>query len=281
MIIAALVVVYLIAIWAGWPQATTTKIVAQEQSQSGAMNHDQPAPPPLYTIIPFVLLLAAIAVLPLLPATAHRWESNLYRFYVAAALAAISLAYYLFLHPTPIVGHFPTPHLSWTIDGETLHWGTVGDLLANALLQEYLPFIVLLFSLFTICGGIRIEGDLRARALTNTAFLGDRRGAGQLHRHHRRGDGADSPAVAHQPRAEARRAYGRVFHLHRLQLRRMPVAAGRSAAVSRLPAGRAVPVDADAVERVAIAQRPAVGDLLPVGSLLFPPPRSAARYRPR
>ncbi len=171
-IVAALVVAYLIALGAGWPQTVTEKIVAGEQSQPGATNHDEPPPPPLYTILPFVLLLAAIALLPLLPATAHRWESNLYRFYVAAGLAAISLAYYLFLHPTPIIGHFPTHHLSWTSDGETLHWGTVGDLLANSLLQEYLPFIVLLFALFTICGGIRIEGDLRARALTNTAFLG-------------------------------------------------------------------------------------------------------------
>ncbi len=44
-------------------------------------------------------------------------------------------------------------------------------MLANAILSEYVPFIVLLFSLYTISGGIRIEGDLPAHPVTNTAFL--------------------------------------------------------------------------------------------------------------
>ena len=39
------------------------------------------------------------------------------------------------------------------------------------MLAEYVPFIVLLFSLYTISGGIRLEGDLPAHPLTNTAFL--------------------------------------------------------------------------------------------------------------
>jgi Na+/H+ antiporter NhaD/arsenite permease-like protein len=43
--------------------------------------------------------------------------------------------------------------------------------LSNAVLNEYLPFIILLFSLYTIAGGIRIEGDLPAHPLTNTLFL--------------------------------------------------------------------------------------------------------------
>ena len=33
------------------------------------------------------------------------------------------------------------------------------------------PFIVLLFSLYVISGGIRLSGDLAARPLTNTIFL--------------------------------------------------------------------------------------------------------------
>ena len=44
-------------------------------------------------------------------------------------------------------------------------------ILENAILQEYVPFIVLLFSLYTISGGIRIEGDLQADPLTNAAFM--------------------------------------------------------------------------------------------------------------
>ena len=42
-------------------------------------------------MIPFVLLLAGIAVLPLIPATAHWWESNLNRFKVAGGLALVTL----------------------------------------------------------------------------------------------------------------------------------------------------------------------------------------------
>ena len=49
--------------------------------------------------------------------------------------------------------------------------GSAGTVLSNAILNEYLPFIILLFSLYTITGGIRIEGDLPAHPLTNTLFL--------------------------------------------------------------------------------------------------------------
>ena len=41
----------------------------------------------------------------------------------------------------------------------------------NAIFDEFLPFIVLLFSLYTISGGIRIEGDLPAHPLTNSLFI--------------------------------------------------------------------------------------------------------------
>jgi Na+/H+ antiporter NhaD/arsenite permease-like protein len=41
----------------------------------------------------------------------------------------------------------------------------------NAIFNEYIPFIVLLFSLYTIAGGIRVQGDLRAHSLTNTVFI--------------------------------------------------------------------------------------------------------------
>ncbi|HMP08099.1 MAG TPA: sodium:proton antiporter, partial [Lacipirellulaceae bacterium] len=47
----------------------------------------------------------------------------------------------------------------------------VATVLANSLLSEFIPFIVLLFSLYTIAGGIRISGDLRANPMTNAAFM--------------------------------------------------------------------------------------------------------------
>ena len=50
--------------------------------------------------------------------------------------------------------------------------GVAWAIFQNAIFNEFAPFIVLLFSLYTICGGIRIEGDLPAHPLTNSAFIG-------------------------------------------------------------------------------------------------------------
>ncbi|MGQ9606099.1 MAG: sodium:proton antiporter [Thermogutta sp.] len=126
--------------------------------------------PPYWMVAPFVALLLVIAVFPLLPWTEHWWESNLHRFYVAAALAAVTLAYYLFVYPHPVEGHWPAHYVSQP-SASGLHWGNTWAVFANAVLGEYVPFIVLLFSLYTISGGIRIEGDLRAKPAVNTAII--------------------------------------------------------------------------------------------------------------
>jgi len=136
---------------------------AEDASHVGTQLH-----PDYWMVIPFVLLLGAIAVLPLIPATEHWWESNLHRFYVAAVLAVLTLFYYLFLHAGPIEAHWPVHDVvSHTEGGLKLAW----TVLANGILNEYIPFIMLLFSLYTISGGIRLEGDLRAHPLTNSAFI--------------------------------------------------------------------------------------------------------------
>lgn len=126
--------------------------------------------PPLWTVIPFVILLLAIAVLPLIPATAHWWEHNRNRFLVALSLAAVMLVYYLFFHEHPIEAHWPAHHYTRPDPTGPNLWET-WDVFANAILSEYVPFIVLLFSLYTISGGIRLEGDLPAHPVTNTIFL--------------------------------------------------------------------------------------------------------------
>jgi Na+/H+ antiporter NhaD/arsenite permease-like protein len=167
--IAAVVIAYGCAAIAGWPQAATEQITGHNPA---AAAHATPEPPPAWTVVPFILLLGAIAIFPLLNKTKHWWESNLSRFYVAAILAAIVVLYYLFFHNEPIVAHFPAHHLSVVAGGEAVHLDTVSKLLGNALLNEYVPFMTLLFSLYTICGGIRIEGDLPAHPLTNTVFIG-------------------------------------------------------------------------------------------------------------
>ncbi|MEM6799119.1 MAG: sodium:proton antiporter, partial [Planctomycetota bacterium] len=132
--------------------------------------HAEGAAPAMWTVIPFVLLLGSIAVLPLIPFTEHWWESNTNRFKVAAGLALVTLSYYAFLHDAPIEGHFPA-HYEAQSTGAAFEWGFVKTILGNAILNEFIPFIVLLFSLYTISGGIRIEGDLQATPSTNASFM--------------------------------------------------------------------------------------------------------------
>jgi Na+/H+ antiporter NhaD/arsenite permease-like protein len=157
---------YLLAAAFHLPQHGTALVVAGGSHASNAPTEH----PPYWMVTPFVLLLGAIAVLPLIPTTAHWWESNLHRFYVAGGLAALTLLYYLTLHAQPIAAHWPASH-DVLPSPSGLNLSQTAAVLANALLSEYVPFIILLFSLYTISGGIRIEGDLPAHPVVNVAFL--------------------------------------------------------------------------------------------------------------
>jgi Na+/H+ antiporter NhaD/arsenite permease-like protein len=100
-----------------------------------------PAPLPLYTVLPFVAMLLAIALFPLwLP---HWWESNRSKLVVSAVLGAPVLVLYLSRLPEALV------HMA-------------GD---------YVSFIILLAGLYVIAGGVVLRGDLEATPRVNTAFL--------------------------------------------------------------------------------------------------------------
>lgn len=175
--IALVVVAYGITLAMGWPQRGTRAIVASaHEHEAHADEHADETPhqataPPLWTVTPFVLMLGAIAVFPLLHFTEHWWHSNLNRFKVAIGLAALTLLYYFVLHRQPVEGHWPAHHVVPPADS-VFQLGIVRAVLENAILNEYIPFIVLLFSLYTISGGIRISGDLQANPLTNALFMG-------------------------------------------------------------------------------------------------------------
>ena len=143
---------------------------AASEGQQGGHGDTHIEPPPLWTVIPFTLLLGAIAVLPLLPWTEHWWENNKSRFLVAAILGILTLAYYLFLHEAAVEAHWPG-HSVVQHNESGLNHNVALAVLNNAILGEYIPFIVLLFSLYTISGGIRIEGDLPAHPKTNAIFI--------------------------------------------------------------------------------------------------------------
>jgi Na+/H+ antiporter NhaD/arsenite permease-like protein len=117
--------------------------------------------PSLLWISPFVVLLLAIAILPLIPRTSHWWEHNRNKLIIALSLGAITLLYYQFRgYGTGHGEHASLPG-----------WPTVSGVLHHAVLAEYVPFISLLFSLYVISGGICVKGDIPAHPRTNVAFL--------------------------------------------------------------------------------------------------------------
>ncbi|OGC96696.1 MAG: sodium:proton antiporter [candidate division Zixibacteria bacterium RBG_16_53_22] len=97
--------------------------------------------PPLYTGIPFIVLLLAIAILPL---AAHKfWDKNRNKAIITAIIGIPALIY--------LLGHY---------QAEMFH-----------NIRDYFSFIILLGSLFIISGGILLTGDLRATPKVNTLFL--------------------------------------------------------------------------------------------------------------
>jgi Na+/H+ antiporter NhaD/arsenite permease-like protein len=98
-------------------------------------------PLPLYTILPFVAMLLAIAVCPLW--VPHWWESNRRKLYVSCALGLPVVALYVARRPAALL----------------------------LVAEEYVAFILLLTGLYVVAGGLRLSGDLEATPITNTAFL--------------------------------------------------------------------------------------------------------------
>ncbi len=169
--IAALLLLYGAAALAGWPQYGRDLLVQAQATHATAPEvHAGTSPPPL-TVLPFCLLLASIAILPLTNHMSHWWEHNSSKLLVAGSLALITLAYYAFWHRHPVDVHFPT-HSVVVPAAAGPSWGIAIAVLINAMLSEYAPFIVLLFALYVITGGVRIEGDLVATPGVNTVFLG-------------------------------------------------------------------------------------------------------------
>ncbi len=99
----------------------------------------------LWWALPFAGMLLSIALMPLL--AAHFWHQHFGKVSLAWALSFLG----------PFALQFGVP--------ETLHQ------LAHTLLLEYLPFIVVLFTLFTISGGICVRGNLHGSPAMNTCLL--------------------------------------------------------------------------------------------------------------
>ena len=98
--------------------------------------------PSVIWILPFALLLLGIAIVPLV--APHFWDSNLRKLGVSVVLGAPVLWLYA-VHAPAAIAHSAT---------------------------DYVSFMILLASLFIISGGVLMDGDLEARPLINTTFLG-------------------------------------------------------------------------------------------------------------
>ncbi|MBM3117648.1 sodium:proton antiporter [Jeongeupia naejangsanensis] len=95
--------------------------------------------------LPFVGILLSIALFPLL--APHFWHSHFGKIAGFWALA--------FLVPFAVV----------------FGPGNAGAVIAHALIDEYIPFILLLFALYTVSGGILVWGNLHGSPKVNTAIL--------------------------------------------------------------------------------------------------------------
>ena len=137
-----------VAILAG---ALVVAMLIKENLFGHAAEHVDNELPPLWQVgvVPFVAVLGCIAVLPLIRATEHWWHSNLNKFGVSMVIGGLTLVYYTVAQGVE----------------------SIPQVLDHAVLGEYTPFIVLLFSLYVISGGISLKGDLAAHPITNTTFL--------------------------------------------------------------------------------------------------------------
>lgn len=105
--------------------------------------------PSAWAVFPFVGILLVIALFPILETTSHWWERNRNKLVVSLAFGGLTLLYYA---------------IAYTL-------GKSADVLIHTVTHEFIPFIVLLLSLFVTSGGISLKGDLPTRPATNTAFL--------------------------------------------------------------------------------------------------------------
>ena len=96
-----------------------------------------------WSLIPFGLMLLTIAVAPLI--VNEWWDKNMHKLAVVILLAI----------PTAVL----------------LVMGGMWENVEHQILNDYIPFIVLLLALYVITGGIHLSGDIQAKPWVNTLLL--------------------------------------------------------------------------------------------------------------
>ena len=115
---------------------------AESQGHGGHINLGEVLP--LWSCIPFACMLLSIALFPLLaPKFWHHHFGKVSAFWAACLGIPFLIAF------------------KWTAVYEILH----------IILADYVPFIILLWALFTISGGIMLKGTLRGTPIVNTIMI--------------------------------------------------------------------------------------------------------------
>ena len=99
---------------------------------------------PLYSCLPFACMLLSIALLPLVAGTFWHHHFGKISAFWAACLAI------------PFIAVFR---------GQAIHQ------ILHIILADYVPFIILLWALFTVSGGILLKGSLRGSPIVNTLII--------------------------------------------------------------------------------------------------------------
>jgi Na+/H+ antiporter NhaD/arsenite permease-like protein len=128
---------------------TAHKPEAAKESQAALVQHDVQEELgkklPYWSVIPFVAILLCIALIPLF--LGHWWEPNFNKGIITVVCSIPVFIYLVFSGP-------------------------LGQEALIEVIQEYYAFIMLLVALFTISGGIYVEGNLKGTPTINTVFLG-------------------------------------------------------------------------------------------------------------
>ncbi len=126
-------------------ESTTEAVSPASSEEHGAEGHvNLGANLPLWSCIPFVGILLSIALFPLF--APHFWHHHFPK--VSAFWALVLAIPFLLVYGSDAVG-------------EILH----------IYILDYIPFIILLWSLYTISGGILLRGTLVGTPLVNTAMI--------------------------------------------------------------------------------------------------------------
>jgi Na+/H+ antiporter NhaD/arsenite permease-like protein len=106
--------------------------------------HDMGSELPLWSIIPFAGILLSIAVFPLV--APHFWHHHFPK--ISAAWAIVFALPFLFIYK-----------------GQAIHE------ILHIYLLDYFPFIILLWGLYTIAGGIHIKGTMKGTPIVNVLII--------------------------------------------------------------------------------------------------------------